>query len=790
MRILDRYIIREVVAPLLLVLVVLTFMLMIPTILREAEAFIAKGVEWSIIGRVLLTLLPSSLGISIPVAVLAGILIGFGKLSADREFVAMQACGVSLYRLLRPVAVVALVAVAADAYEMIVALPDANQTFREIAFNVVAGRAESNIKPRVFFDDFPNRVIYVRDVVPGGWRDVFMADSSHADQTTVFLAKEGRLAIDREKQTVTLELKNGIRHTVTTGKPEEYEGGVFTSTILQLDAETVFPRTTPVKGVPEMTVAELRASIAAEAKNGGPGYAQRFMIQEKYSFPVASIVLALLGLGLGVSHRKDGRLVSLIMGIGLIFVYYGILWMARAIVMGGRLSPELAPWIPNLIFGVAGVLLLVWRSRSADQPIRISIPVFWRREPKVPEPASPAMAQPAALHGGPRVVVVLRVPHLNFPTPKLLDLYVSRQYIQIFALGIVTLLGIFYISTFIDLADKLFRGSATSAMLLSYFYFETPQYIYYIIPMAALVSTLVTIGLMTKNSELVVMKACGVSLYRAVAPLVLFALAASALLFGIQERVLARSNREADRLIRLIRGLPPQSFGALDRRWTVGTNGDIYHFSAFDTQTNEFNDLSTYRLDQVGWRLGALTRAAKVRLVRTPSDNGRTNLTWMASSGWTRTFSQTVKRRRVTDVVAYTPFVEREIPLEPPAYFKNDEPEPEQMTYGQLSQYITQLRTGGFNVVPYVVALQRKVAFPFVTIVMTILAVPFAVTTGRRGALYGVGLGIVLAIVYWTTGSVFAAIGAGGLLSPMLAAWAPNILFGAAALYGMLTVRT
>ena len=224
-KILDRYVIREVLLPTLLVLVVLTFVLMIPTILREAEAFIAKGVAWSIIGCVLLTLLPSSLGITIPVALLAGILIAFGKLSADREFVAMQACGVSIYRLLRPVAVVAVVATAADAYAMIVALPKANQTFREIAFNVMAGRVESDINPRVFFDDFPNRVIYVRDVVPGGLRDVFMADSTRADQTTVFFAEEGRLIINHDTLGVTLELKNGTRHTIQTTKPEEYEGG-------------------------------------------------------------------------------------------------------------------------------------------------------------------------------------------------------------------------------------------------------------------------------------------------------------------------------------------------------------------------------------------------------------------------------------------------------------------------------------------------------------------------------------------------------------------------------------
>ena len=91
---------------------------------------------------------------------------------------------------------------------------------------------------------------------------------------------------------------------------------------------------------------------------------------------------------------------------------------------------------------------------------------------------------------------------------------------------------------------------------------------------------------------------------------------------------------------------------------------------------------------------------------------------------------------------------------------------------------------------PQMVALQRKLAFPFVTVIMTVLAVPFAVTTGRRGAMYGIGIGIVLAISYWFLFSVSAALGAGGVLVPMLAAWAPNILFGAAAIYMLLTVRT
>jgi lipopolysaccharide export LptBFGC system permease protein LptF len=140
--------------------------------------------------------------------------------------------------------------------------------------------------------------------------------------------------------------------------------------------------------------------------------------------------------------------------------------------------------------------------------------------------------------------------------------------------------------------------------------------------------------------------------------------------------------------------------------------------------------------------------------------------------------------------VSFAPFAERALPLEPPGYFKTDEPLAEEMNYAELKAYVGKLSAAGYGVIPYIVSLQRKVAFPFVTIVMTLLAVPFAVTTGRRGALYGVGVGMVLAIVYWLMLSVFGAMGAGGVISPMIAAWSPNVLFAAAALYLILTVRT
>jgi LPS export ABC transporter permease LptG len=477
--------------------------------------------------------------------------------------------------------------------------------------------------------------------------------------------------------------------------------------------------------------------------------------------------------------------------MGVIFVYYVLLWGARAAAMGGRFSPELAPWVPNIVMGALAIVMFIWRSRSADRPIRLSVPAFWRRG-RGPTDAAVAADSAAGTNAGgrtgrERVVVVIRVPTVNLPSPRLLDLYVSREYLRVFVLGVVGLLGIFYISTFIDLVDKLFRGEATTAMLVRYFYFRTPQFVYYVIPMGVLVSTLVTVGVMTKNSELLVMRACGISIYRTAAPLLIFAAVASLGLYALQERVLANANREADRLERVIRRWPPAT-GALNRRWVVGRQNEIYHYDLFDAQANRFTNLWIYRLQDSGWGLRAVTRADEA--VAAPSSSVSTGSPWRAQRGWTREIDLAGKPGAHGTEVSYTPFRQTTLALEPPDYFKTDEPIAETMTFDQLRDYINRLRASGANVVPQMVALQRKIAFPFVTIVMTVLAVPFAVTTGRRGAMYGVGIGIVLAITYWIAMSVSGALGAGGVMSPLLAAWAPNIMFGCAAAYLALTVRT
>ena len=196
-------------------------------------------------------------------------------------------------------------------------------------------------------------------------------------------------------------LEDGTMHTTYVNKPDAYDGNTFERQVLDMDAEAVFPRTQIVKGDNEKSIAELRQTAAENAAHGQINFSQLYTIQQKFSLPAACLVLGLIGLALGVSNRKDGKLASFALGTGVVFTYYVLLYSSRAAALAGRLPPGFAPWVVNLILGAAGIGLVIWRAGSADHPIRISIPTFWRG--KAPAPAA---ASSAASPRGRRVVVV------------------------------------------------------------------------------------------------------------------------------------------------------------------------------------------------------------------------------------------------------------------------------------------------------------------------------------------------------------------------------------------------
>ena len=598
MRIIDRYVVREIIPPFLIALLVFTFVLIIPFIIELAEQMIAKGVPGGTILQLTITLLPQALALTIPMALLIGLLVGLGRLSADREVVVLMACGISPYRLLQPILVFAVVCWGLTSWVMLKAMPDGNQKYREMVQEIAMNRAEGEVRERVFYQDFPNLVLYVNDVpLDGrGWLDVMAADTGNPSQPVLYLARRGRMAIDRAARTIHMVLEEGTRHTTKLDDPAAYEVLKFDRTIIALDPESVFPRTGPQRGEREMAIEDL-ATLAANLEGTGQSSHRQVMeIHKKFSVPIACFVFAVLGLALGTSHRKDGKLAAFVLGIGVIFAYYVIMYIAESLAKGFWIPAWLTMWIPDLVLGALGVVLLVRRARWADQPIQISLPSWLTRRAATTGPSTAPVAAAAGSTRAPALSI--RVPHFSLPRPTLLDGYIARQYGRILAMTTVGMLGLFYISSFIDKSDKLFKGQISAGMLLEFLFWSTPEWLTYIIAIAVLLSGLVTVGLLTKNSELIVMRACGISLYRTALPMVVFSLAAGAVLVGIQENVLATANRRADQLNHHIRTGSPQTFGLLNRKWIVGRGGEIYHYQYYDPRRRELNLLTVFEFDQ------------------------------------------------------------------------------------------------------------------------------------------------------------------------------------------------
>ena len=799
MRTFDRYVLREILPPFLLSLVIFTFILTLPPVMRQLEQLVAKGVSWDTAAKLILLLVPSSLGLTIPIATLVGILIALGRLSGDRESIALLACGVSPYRLLRPILGFAVITTGATAYVMFEAIPDANQAFRDITWDIVTKKVENDIQPRVFFEDFPGYVLYVRDMVPGqGWHEVFVADTSDPARTEVTMAARGRLVLEQDERRVDLILTNGTQYT--TGRGGESQIYTFPSdTFITLAGDNIFGRQAIPRTVTEKSVAELRADWQTKLyrREGALSpHPEIIYIQQKFSIPATCIVFAIVALALGLSSAREGKMGAFVIGFIVVFAYYAVMQIAenqtrghyRVIETAGGLhtasflNAHLARWWPNIVMGLFGVGALVWRARYAHRGLPVSLPVSLPRLSRLWDRTEPSTAQTVAPGTTPapgqsvrskKVVVVIRLPRLRLPGPGLLDRYVSSLYIKVVGLCFLGLLGLFYISAFLDKSEKVFKGDASLGLVGNFLVYSTPQFIYFVIPLAALLGVLVTFGLLARSSELTVMKACGISLYRAALPVVGMSLVGSAILFGLEQQVLAVANRRAEAIDREIRGLAPQNLNPLNRRWIVGRDGSIYHYGYFDPQNLVLTNLAIYTPAPDSWRL--------VRIVHTPTAEFR-NATWVGRTGWVREYS--------TGTARYETFRQRPLPIEPPDYFGTSIPEAELMTVPELRKHIDELSQSGVNVIPLAVELQRKIAFPFVTVVMSLLAVPFGVTTGRRGALYGIGIGIALALSYWVVLHVFLAIGGAGLLPPFLAGWSANIIVAGAAAYLFLNTRT
>ncbi len=806
-RLLDRYILRETLGPLGLGLLLFTFLGLMQELFASAEMIIQRDVEVAVVVRLLAYSLPHIVVLTIPMAFLFAILIASGRLAADSELVALRAGGVSLFGVYRPVLLLSLALTGLTGYLIAFTLPAGNQASLNLHLSILSRTVSQQVKPRVFYDQLQDRVLYVFEQAEedGGWRGVFLADAVPGPDQQAIVGETGRIEVDRNTGQASLTFDIADVHDVNTDDPRTYRVQRLSNANFQLE-DRLFrqgERLVLAKDVRSMTLPELFRRVAEPERTDEERNKARVEIQKKFAIPAACLVFGLYGIPLGYRSRRSGVASGFLISVGMFLFYYVMLGNGEEAAANGQLPPWLAMWAPNLALALIGAFLL-WRRnrdknlmpRAIDRVVRSKVlrsldrlgrrrRIRGRRRQALEDRL--ARARPQSLRSGTPVRLRLLIDLPTFRFPGTLDRYILTVFARVFAVAVVAAVAVFVVSDFTQLIDEMFRYDVPSRVFLAYYPYLSLQIFYDVAPVLVLVTTLVTFGLLAQQNEIVAAKALGLSLFRLASPVLVAALAVAALSVALENSVLPASNAKAAELRERIRGnsSPGESYQRPDRHWRFAQAGDgggyIYNYRHYDAHRQTLQRLQVFRFD-ANHRLIARLYAAAARYV--PFASGETG-GWRLLDSWIREFDglniQSSRRFSGPQPV--------DIP-EGPEFFASEIKFAEQMNRRELERHIDDLAEAGNDVPELRVALHNKTAMPVVCLVMALVALPFAFRLGRQGALHGVGLSIVLGIVYYGAISVCTTLGQSEALPAVVAAWSPNALFATLALYLCLGVRS
>lgn len=370
MRILDRYLLRELALPFALGIALFTTILLIARILKLVEMVVNRGVPFLQMVKLFSYILPAFLEVTVPMALLLAVLVGLGRLSSDSEVVALQASGIGIGRLAVPVAMFATAVFVLTLALSMYARPWGNSRLRAGLYEIVKARASAGIKPRVFNDDFKGLVIYVDQIEPPGdvLRGIVISDSREGDEINTVFARSGTIVSREESQTLTLRLIDGSAYTVApAGKG--FQDTRFSTYDINLDLNLFVDDPRRREREPnEMSYMELRRVIGTKSAARQAAFEERVEVQRKFAIPFACFVFAALGLPLGIHSTRAVHSRGLVTSLALIFVYYLLLTLAQTFGERGTVAPEIALWAPNVLLSLVAAWLIAnrWSGTTSD----------------------------------------------------------------------------------------------------------------------------------------------------------------------------------------------------------------------------------------------------------------------------------------------------------------------------------------------------------------------------------------------------------------------------------------
>jgi lipopolysaccharide export system permease protein len=365
MRILDRYIFREMLPPFFISMAVLLFVLFLQKLFQLADLIISKGATLASTVNILAYIVPGFLVITIPMSLIVASLTTFARLSADSEITAMKASRISLYNMIRPVFLFALFAFAVTAYTSLMLVPGANSALKAHIIAMMKSRALIGIEPGVFSNTFEGMIIYVDKMDPlDNLEGIFISDERSVREPYAIVAKQGRLIADQQAMRVTLAMQNG---TILTQphSDQAYSLMGFDTARLNLDVSSALLKNkSPGKGPEDLESLELTREIERLRSEGKPAYRYETELHKRLSIPFACILLGLIGAPLGIRRSRTGKSAGIAIALLVFLVYFIILSGATNLAETGTLPAYLAFWVPNVLMTLAAIIFILKKGQE------------------------------------------------------------------------------------------------------------------------------------------------------------------------------------------------------------------------------------------------------------------------------------------------------------------------------------------------------------------------------------------------------------------------------------------
>src|SRR5262245_59910516 len=378
LRIIDRYVWKEIAPPLAIGVGVFTFFLFIDRIYQLTNLVITKNVPFHLVLSLLMFMLPAFLSLTLPMALLVAVLLVCGRLAADLEVSALKAAGVSPLRLFRPFVAIALVVTVIIGWITLFVAPWSIGAFQQQLFKILQTRATTAIIERTFTSAFGHFVIYVEEVSASqlALRGVLVSDERDPQRSRIIIAREGRLLSDEANRRITLRFLDGSINETEPEDPRRFRHTAFSLYDMTLPIESPLSTASrdekPEKEMPLARLLERAQELEQQAQIASPYYVE---FHKRFALPVAALVFVFVGFPLGIRTHRGGRAVALASSFGIVVTYYILFTSLEGLALSRRLPAALAIWLPNLLFTAVGIVLL--RATTAGVSTAWA-DVFWR----------------------------------------------------------------------------------------------------------------------------------------------------------------------------------------------------------------------------------------------------------------------------------------------------------------------------------------------------------------------------------------------------------------------------